>query len=250
MPYADIATGARLYYEDRGQGEPIILLHGMIGSAAEHFPRVMEWLEPNYRVLGLTLRGYGYSTPKPRDFPLRFYHRDADDVLAFMDALSIESAHILGYSDGGETAFVAAGKQPGRFKSVMGIGAIGSFGPELRPLVQKPYPGDWISDEEMAFHGIANRAQFTLQWVNAMKAYIDAGGDISLGLAPRITCPFLLMLGESDTLNPVAYGQKLVDAVPNGRLEVFPCGHAVHDEDWEGFTKVVGDFLKSAAEKS
>ncbi|MEO8611073.1 MAG: alpha/beta hydrolase [Chloroflexota bacterium] len=245
MPYADIATGARLFYEDRGTGEPIILVHGFIGSAAEHFPRVMDWLEPNYLVLGLTLRGYGYSTPKPRDFPLRFYHRDAADVLAFMDALKIEKAHVLGYSDGGETVLVAAGTQPERFKSVMTIGAIGSFGPEMRPLVQRVYPGDWITDEEMAFHGIANRAQFTLGWVNAMKAYIDVGGDISLGLASKITCPLLLMLGESDTLNPVAYGQKLVDAAPQGRLEVFKCGHAIHDEDWDNFQRVISDFLKA-----
>ena len=245
MPYADIATGARLFYEERGQSEPFMLVHGLLGSAVEHFPRVMDWLEPEYRVLGLTLRGYGYSTPKPRDFPLRFYHRDAADMLAFMDALNIEKAHILGYSDGGETALVAAGTQPERFKSVMTIGAIGSFGPEMRPLVQRPYPGDWITDEEMAFHGIANRAQFTLQWVNAMKAYIDAGGDISLGLAPKITSPLLLMLGENDTLNPASYGQKFADAAPQGRLEIFKCGHAVHDEDWDSFQRVVGEFLKT-----
>jgi valacyclovir hydrolase len=245
MPHVEISTGANLYYEDRGQGEPFILVHGLIGSAAEHFPRVMDWLEKDYRVLGLTLRGYGHSTPKPRDFPLRFYHRDAADVLAFMDALGIEKAHILGYSDGGETALIAAGTQPERFKSVMIIGAIGSFGPEMRPLVQRPYPGDWISDEEVAFHGIANRAQFTQQWVTAMKAYIDAGGDISLSLAPKITAPVLLMLGESDTLNPVAYGEKYIAQTPNGRLEVFKCGHAVHDEDWDTFQKVVSDFLKT-----
>jgi valacyclovir hydrolase len=245
MPFADISTGARLYYEDRGQGEPIILVHGLVGSAAEHFPRVMEWLEPQYRVLGLTLRGYGYSTPKPRDFPLRFYHRDAEDVLAFMDALDIQQAHILGYSDGGEVSLIAAGTQPQRFKSVMVIGAIGSFGPEMRPLIQRPYPGDWISDEEVSFHGIENRAQFTLQWVNAMKHYIDSGGDLSLSLAPKITCPLLLMLGESDTLNPISYGQKLVKQTPNGRLEIFKCGHAVHDEDWDNFRRVAGTFLRS-----
>src|SRR5262249_16101366 len=118
MPFADISTGARLYYEDRGQGEPIILVHGLVGSPAEHFPRVMDWLEPHYRVLGLTLRGYGHSTPKPRDFPLQFYHRDANDVLAFMDALNLQQSHILGYSDGGEVSLVAVGTQPERFKSV------------------------------------------------------------------------------------------------------------------------------------
>ncbi|MBL8165151.1 MAG: alpha/beta fold hydrolase, partial [Anaerolineae bacterium] len=91
MPFAEIATGARLHYDDAGQGEPLILLHGLLGTAALHFPQVVDWLRPRYRLVGPTLRGYGDSTPKPRDFPLRFYHRDADDVLAFMDALNIQT---------------------------------------------------------------------------------------------------------------------------------------------------------------
>jgi valacyclovir hydrolase len=245
MPFAETSTGARLFYEDRGQGDPFILVHGLIGSAAEHFPRVMDWLSPNYHVLGLTLRGFGYSEPKPRDFPIRFYHRDADDVLAFMDALSIPQAHILGYSDGGEVALIAAGIQPERFKSVMTIGAIGSFGPELRPMVQRVYPGDWISDQETEFHGIADRAQFTLAWVTAMKHYIDAGGDVSLSTAPNITAPLLMMLGERDTLNPESYARKYVAQTPNGRLEMFHCGHGVHDEDWDNFQRVVSQFLQT-----
>jgi valacyclovir hydrolase len=245
MPYANLSTGAALFYEDRGAGEPFILVHGLLGSAAENFPRVMEWLEPHYHVLGLTLRGYGLSTPKPRDFPIRFYHRDADDVLAFMDALDIQQAHILGFSDGGEVAMIAASEQPERFKSVMTIGSVGSFGEDLRPVVQRTYPGDWITDEEMAFHGIQDRAQFTGAWVTAMKHYIDSGGDVSLGNAHKITAPMLLMLGDRDKLNPESYGRKFIERTPNGRLEMFQCGHAVHDEDWDNFTRVVSDFLKS-----
>ncbi len=245
MPFVDIATGARLHYVDRGSGEPFILVHGLLGTAETSFSRMMDWLAADYRVLGLTLRGYGQSTPKPRDFPLRFYHRDADDVLAFMDALNIPAAHILGFSDGGEVALVAAGSQPERFKSVMTIGAVGWFGEELRPVVQRTYPGDWITDEDVRLHGIDSRAKFTLGWVTAMKHYIDAGGDVSLSTAPNITCPLLMMLGDRDTLNPEACGRKFIGQTRNGRLLMFHCGHAVHDEDWDNFQSVAGDFLKS-----
>jgi valacyclovir hydrolase len=245
MPFVDVATGVRLHYEDRGAGEPFILVHGMLGSAIESFSDVMDWLAPNYHIMGLALRGYGQSTPKPRDFPLGFYHRDAEDVLSFMDALHISRAHILGFSDGGESAMIAAALQPDRFKSVTTIGAVGHFGPELRPVVQRIYPGDWISDEELAMHGIPSREQFTLAWVTAMKHYIDSGGDVSLSMAHQITSPMLLMLGDQDTLNPESYGRRYIERTPNGRIAMFHSGHAVHQEQWPEFQRVMSEFLKS-----
>ena len=87
MPFIDIATGARLHYEDMGSGTPLIALHGRFGTARTDLGNVIDWLSKSYRVLGPSLRGYGQSTPKPRDYPLDFYRRDARDVVAFMDAL-------------------------------------------------------------------------------------------------------------------------------------------------------------------
>ena len=246
MPFCDIATGARLHYEDVGQGEPLILLHGLLGTAKIDLAKVMAWLSKDYHVYGPSLRGYGESTPKPRDFPLDFYHRDAKDMLAFMDALGIPSAHILGYSDGGETALVAAGLQPARFKSVAVIGAVGNFSAAIRPRVQSMFPATWITEEQKQFHGFPDGDAFILQWINAMKHTIDTGGDISLSLAANITCPVLIMLGDKDTLNPAEYANKFLERTSNGRLEMFECGHPVHDEQWDAFQRVYGDFLHSA----
>ncbi|HEX2906232.1 MAG TPA: alpha/beta hydrolase [Phototrophicaceae bacterium] len=244
MPFADIATGAQLYYDERGQGAPLLLVHGLLGTAQLNFARVMDWLEPHYHLYGLTLRGYGQSTPKPRDFPLRFYHRDAADVLAFMDAVGLETAHILGFSDGGETALVAAGQQPERFLSVATIGAVGSFDASIRPRVQSMYPGTWISEADKATHGIPDANAFILGWIRAFTHYIDLGGDVSLSTADRITCPLLMLLGDQDTLNPAHFGQKFIDLTPRGQLTVFTnCGHAVHDEQFAEFQSVYGEFL-------
>lgn len=245
MPFVEIETGARLHYEDVGQGEPLIALHGMLGTAHEHLSRVIEHLSADYHVLGPTLRGYGESTPKPRDFPVDFYHRDARDVLAFMDALGVEQAHILGYSDGGETALCAAGLAPERFKSVIAWGAVGYFGPAMRPFAQRLYPATWMTAEEKALHSIANPDAFALAWIHAVKTMIDSGGDVSLSLAHKIDAPLLLMLGERDSLNPQEYGQNYVDRTSNGRLVMFQTAHPIHDEDWEGFKRTVSEFLQT-----
>src|SRR5690606_29952151 len=180
MPFAELSTGARLHYEDVGEGEPLIAIHGMLGTARLHLGRVIDWLSADFRVIGPTMRGYGESTPKPRDFPLDFYHRDARDVLALMDALGIERAHVLGYSDGGEISLVLAGMQPERFLSATAWGAIGYFGPDIRPVVQRMYPATWLSQEQMERHGIPNADAFALGWIRAARHIIDSGGDVSL----------------------------------------------------------------------
>ncbi len=246
MPFVDTSTGAHLHYEDVGQGEPLIVLHGLLGTAKLHLAKVMDWLSGTYHIYGPSLRGYGESTPKPRDFPLDFYHRDAKDVLAFMDAIGIPSAHILGYSDGGETALVAAGLAPERFKSAAVIGAVGNFTPAIRPRVQSMFPATWITEAEKSLHDIPDADAFILQWINAMKHTIDTGGDVSLGLAHNITCPVLIMLGDKDTLNPAEYALKFLERTPKGQLEMFKCGHPVHDEQWTEFQRVYGNFLRNA----
>jgi len=244
MPFVDLPTGATFHYEDRGTGAPFLLVHGLVGTAQLHFAEVMPWLAERYRVLGVSLRGYGESTPKPRDFPVDFYHRDADDLIAFIEALGLPPAHLLGYSDGGEVALVAAGKRPELFRSVLTIGAVGSFAPELRPVVQRTYPGDWMDAETRAVHGIDDPAVFTLGWVRAMTHMIDRGGDVSLSLAGHITCPLLLMLGDEDKLNPEWLGRKLVERTPRGRVQMFPCGHGIHQLLFDDFKVAVAAFLR------
>jgi valacyclovir hydrolase len=246
MPFVDISTGARLFYEDEGAGTPLIGLHGRFGTGRVDLGRIIDWLSADYRVIAPSLRGYGESLPKPRDYPLDFYHRDARDVLAFMDALDIERAHLIGYSDGGEVALIAAGLAPERFLSVAVWGAVGYYGPAMRPVVQESYPADWMDETTKALHGIADPNPIVLQWVQACKHIIDSGGDLSLSLAPNITCPVLLMLGESDRLNPQAYGEAFVRQTRRGRLQMFKTGHGIHNQDWDGFQRAVGDFLSAA----
>lgn len=243
MGLIEIATGACLHYETWGQASeqpPVVVLHGMLGTATDDLAATNAWLaSKGFYVIAPTLRGYGQSTPKPRDFPLRFYDRDAADVMAFMDALGIARAHLLGYSDGGEITLICAGKHPERFVSAASWGAVGYFGEAMRPVAQRLVNGEWITAKERAMHGIEDVAQFAGQWVRAIVHMIDSGGDVSLSLAPNITCPLLLMLGDKDTLNPQAYAEQFLAKVPRGKLAMFACGHPVHTEQEDAFRATV-----------
>jgi valacyclovir hydrolase len=247
MPFAETKTGACLHYEDVGSGPVVIAVHGMLGTARFDLGNVIDWLSADYRVIGPTLRGYGESTPKPRDFPLDFYRRDAEDLLAFMDAIDLPSAHILGYSDGGEVALMAAGLQPQRFLSVATIGAVGFFGPEMRPGVQRLYPVDWVTDEKKALHHMDNPVPIVMQWIRSTKMIIDGGGGSALALAPNITCPVLMMLGDQDVLNPASCAHVYLPHLRDGRLEMFHCGHGIHKQLPEEFQRVYGAWLRQVS---
>lgn len=244
MPMIEIATGATLDYEHAIGGAdklPVVAIHGMLGTGRTHLGHVIDWLAgEGYTVYAPTLRGYGKSTPKPRDFPPNFYERDADDVLAFMDALQIERAHVLGYSDGGEVVLICAGQQPQRVATVSAIGAVGYYGQAIRAHVQGYRPGSqWITQAEQALHTIADPDLFARQWQRAFLQMVDRGGDLSLHLAPNMTMPVLIMLGEQDRLNPASYAEHFLSHVDHGELALFDCGHAVHDEQTALFRQTV-----------
>jgi valacyclovir hydrolase len=256
MPFISLPSGATLHYDDENreaEGAPVLLLHGMLGIPRQQLPTVIGFLaEAGYRVIAPNLRGYGLSAPKPRDFPPRFYHRDAQDVLAFCEALGLERVHILGYSDGGEVALVCGGLQPQRFLSVAAWGAVGYFGPDFRAVAQRMIPGSaWLKAEELAEHGMpADYADaFALGWVRGATAYVDGGGSVSLDSAPNIRCPLLILLGDKDTLNPPEYAQRTLQAAvnsPSARLLMFDAAHPIHEQQPDAFRTAILAHLRAA----
>jgi valacyclovir hydrolase len=244
----ELPTGASLHFEEKGIGEPMVVVHGLLGTAREELGGVIDWLSEHYRVFGLTLRGYGLSLPKPRRFPPDFYYRDSEDIISFMNALYLDRAHYLGFSDGGETGLILGGTHPDRFRSIAVWGAIGFLGPAVGVEVRKYYPATWVTEEVKARHGLEDPNPMIKEWVEAIAGMVEAGGDLSLHLADRIRAPLLVMLGESDYLNPPEYARRLIERAGHGRLEMFPCGHEIHDQEPERFRKVVAEFLASLAD--
>jgi valacyclovir hydrolase len=252
MTLIDLPGGARLHVLDTGlppgvneARPPVVLIHGMLGTPQTQLPALLDWLRRDYRVIAPTLRGYGQSLPKPRRFPADFYQQDARDVLELFDHLDLPPAHLLGYSDGGEVALLLAGTAADRLRSVATWGAVGFYGPQMRPAAQRMFPATWITEADKALHGFDNADAFVLGWIQTVRRIIDSGGDLSLSLAGHMRVPLLLMLGTQDRLNPVEYGQRLVDAAPVARLQTFDCGHAIHDETPAAFRETLGAFLNT-----
>jgi len=120
--YAPV-NGLKMYYEIRGQGEPVVLLHGAFMAISNNF-HWAEWigeLSKTRKVIAIEMQGHGRTADTGRDFT---YDNLADDVAALLDYLKIPSADILGYSLGGGVALNCAIRHPDKVRKVVSISAV------------------------------------------------------------------------------------------------------------------------------
>src|SRR5688500_7622837 len=107
--------GARIWYATYGSGPPVILLHGGLGHSGNWGYQVPALVESGYRAVVIDSRGHGRSTRDARPF---MYDLMASDVLAVMDALQLEKAAMVGWSDGAVIGLILASKAPTRVAGV------------------------------------------------------------------------------------------------------------------------------------
>ncbi len=107
-------NGQILFYEQYGEGKPLILLHGN-GEDHNIFNELCDKLKDDYTIYAIDTRGHGLSAT-----PTEYHYSDmADDLLAFIDSLAISSPCVVGFSDGGITALLAAIKDQSKLGAMM-----------------------------------------------------------------------------------------------------------------------------------
>lgn len=107
--------GAQIWYATYGSGAPVILLHGGLGHSGNWGYQVPALIKSGNRAVLIDNRGHGRSTRDARPFT---YELMASDVLAVMDALHLEKAALVGWSDGACTALILASNAPARVAGV------------------------------------------------------------------------------------------------------------------------------------
>ncbi len=120
LPYSDDQgyvdhDGARLWHASYGHGRPVILLHGGLGHSGNWGYQIQPLVNAGYRAVLMDSRGHGRSTRDERPFS---YELMASDVIALMDAVQLENARLVGWSDGACAALVIASKAPSRVTGV------------------------------------------------------------------------------------------------------------------------------------
>jgi len=229
--------GAKLYWDEQGQGEPILLIMGL-GWPATMWHRTRPALNTRYRTIALDNRGAGRS-----DVPRGPYSIStmAADAAAVLDAAGVASAHVLGASMGGMIAQEFALRYPGRVRSlVLACTACGGphatqaapevvqllfqrqGTPEQRaeavvPFIYAPTTPRQRIDEDLAIlsknYATPEGYMGQLQGIMAWKSY---------SRLPQIQTPALVVHGVNDRLVPAANSDLLASRIPGAQLVKLP----------------------------
>ncbi len=246
MPYAEI-NGARLWYEVRGEGEPLLLHHGYTASRVNWMP-VAERLESRYQVILMECRGTGQSEHTPEGYTLEQY---AADVVGMLDHLGLEKVSFAGHSMGGGIGYLLALEHRDRLERLILVAPIpaegvGKITPELREqrmaerrrgdreAILSRYRLMQFREDVETEEWFTDRAEHIL---SVSDGHFERGAESmrDLDVAHRlqeITTPALMIAGAVDSLLQA----NLVDfmSLPNATLEVLSrAGHevAVHEPD-------------------
>lgn len=248
-----------IYYEITGEGDPLLLIHGL-GSSGRDWELQVPHFARQYRVITVDVRGHGQSgKPKgPYSVP-----QFAEDVAALIEALAIAPAHVVGISMGGMIAFQLAVTHPTLIRTL----TIVNSGPELVVRTWRDQLQVWQRFMIVRLLGMRKMGEvlskrllpqpehaetrriFVERWAeNDPRAYRDAmsaliGWSVSDKLN-TLTMPILIVAADQD-YTPVAAKEAYIAHIPTARLVVVPDSHhALPVEQPEAFNKVVSEFLE------
>lgn len=247
-----------LEYEERGQGDALVLLHGL-GSSAHDWDFQMPALAREYRVIAPSLRGFGASDKPDGPYTVMQYARD---VIALLNELGIERAHVLGFSLGGAVAFQLAVQFEHRLKSLivvnsqpsfeldhwrkylmtlMRIGMANIMGMErmTRFLAKRMFPAP--AQKELREQMLRRyRTNDKTAYLAALRAL--AGWSVE-DLIDKVKLPTLVLAGEYD-ITPVDEKRAFAQKMPNAAVKVVADSrHGTPFDQHAIVNKLVLDFL-------
>ena len=216
-------NGCQLAYDVRGDGDPLLLLHGGMGAGAD-WKYVFASDPDGFRVILPDMRGHGRSTNPSGEFTFR---QAALDVLALLDHLGIERVKAIGLSGGGITLLHMATLQPARVASMVVVSAPPYF-PEKARAIQATFSEDLFSETErraMRVRHVHGEDQIQALVAQTRKFAVNHHDvNFSPSVLSAITADTLIVFGDRDFLYPVSIAFELHAAIPRSYLWVVPNG--------------------------
>jgi pimeloyl-ACP methyl ester carboxylesterase len=270
--------GLTTRYLTAGEGPPLLLLHG-VGDDASDWPRAMIYLTHSHRIYAPDLPGSGGSAGPPAErYSPAFFGRF---VGAFMDALGVDRAAVVGNSLGGLAALRFALSEPERV-AALGLVAPAGLGRRVNPALRslslpgygglavawgkrrpgaaqralgrsalvfsRPWraPRGWFKEQ----YRLARLPGFLEAQLATARSQVGLKGqrEVLLDRLPELEAPTLVVWGERDRVLPPSQARESMAWLRNGTLELVPdCGHLPQVEQPERFASGLARFLDEKA---
>lgn len=226
------ANGLDIGYDVQGAGPPIVMLHSASSLGSADFAAQLPSFGRAFRVYLPDARGHGRTVWDAADG----YGQAmlTDDLEAFVDALGLETFHLLGFSMGGMTALQLAARRPERIRTLVTAGITTSREPRAS-VARRAMDPDRIQRRDPTWAATLGRFHDPTQGPGAWRRLLPAiAADVAtqplLGPAElrRISAPALVTAGDRDPFVPVDHAWGLMRQLPDARLLIVPdCGHEV-----------------------
>lgn len=228
--------GIKIYCEIYGQGKPLLLIHGN-GGSIQSFANNIPYFSKKYKVIAVDSRAQGKSKDEGDSLSFEMM---ADDFAALLNTLHIDSAYVLGWSDGGINALSLAMRHPEKVKKLASTGA------NLWPDSTAILPSLFL-DEQKNYEHSKNKVFTTKKEKNDWKIFmLDwVQPNISLSALHSIKCPSLIISGDHDLIN-IEHTTLIYKNIPKAYLWILPnSSHGTLIDHSSLFNKMVDDFFST-----
>lgn len=252
MPFMKI-KGRAIYYEDQGDGEPVILLHHGFGCTRMWDEIVAALVLSGYRVVTYDRRGYGRSEGGEDfyDFYVsdRFRPEAVDELGRLTYNLGLDPVHLVGQCEGGAIGFQFAARYPNRVRSMTASSTLCNSDRTLEEFNAEKFPksfpelDDKLREKLLDWHGPERAPVFFEQF----RSYGGAYGRDFFDLRPilaLVKCPSLVIYPDRSVLFPVEQGVAMYRGLEAGQLAVLPaCGHNTYEHQPADYARYLIRFL-------
>lgn len=234
--------GARIWYATYGSGSPVILLHGGLGHSGNWGYQIPILVGSGRRAVLIDSRGHGRSTRDPRPFT---YELMASDVLAVMDALNVERAPVVGWSDGACIALILAMQTPARIAGVFFFGC--NMDPSGTKEIAQPLDpviGRCFSRHAKDYAQLSATPDQFKAFVEAVNLMMKTEPNYSARELAAIDVPVVIVQAEHDEFIKREHAEHLHRSIAGSKFILLPgVSHFAPLQRPEQFTEAVRAFL-------
>jgi pimeloyl-ACP methyl ester carboxylesterase len=232
--------GAQIYYARYGKGDPVVLLHGGLGSSA-HWGFQLPALVDRFEVITIDSRGQGKSTLGTAAVT---YDQMALDVVAVLDKLGLKKASVVGWSDGGEVALKLGIASPDRVDRLFVFAAnYDASGSKSRTGPSPTFTGYYLrckkEYEQLSTDGVTYKAL-----IEALRSLWHDSTGITKDQLRSIKAPVMMADGDRDEVIELDQIIEMSRLIPNAQLVVFKdASHFAMWQDPDAFNRAMVHFL-------
>lgn len=264
MPYQTV-NGIKIYYEEQGKGEPLILINGLAFPMDLWFAQIRE-LSKDFRVIALDNRGIGRSDKPDEEYSIALM---ASDAVGLLKSLGIEKSHVAGLSMGGFISQEIALSYPDVVNRLILV-ATGMGGPRCLEL-GKPFwekataaiagkPPEQVYRTDLALmtapvfvekhpdildQAVALRMKDPQPLYAFMRQFAACNAFDNNSRAHNISQPTMIILGTDDPIFPIPLAEDFRRTLPKAKMIIYEnCGHAIHLEKADQLSRDIREFLK------